>query len=93
MKYKIVLKTDYWHAARHSLFKGNTTVTTKTGLSLKEAQSALLEMLNMDYETNYTNWGLARIHKFNYTTTYKDGTRSYTWDYYTASIEKEENNE
>lgn len=93
MKYKIVLKTDFWHAARHAQFNGHTSVVAVDNLTLKEAQDTLLVMFNTDYERCYCNWGLARCNHSFYTSTFSDGTRSYNYDYYTVSIEKEDNDE
>lgn len=93
MLYRIVLKTDAWHAARHALFNGHTSVVAVDNLTLKEAQDTLLVLFNTDYEKSYSNWGLARCNHPFYTTSFADGTRSYTWDYYTASIEMEEDDE
>lgn len=93
MKYRIILKTDAWHAARHAQFNGQTSIVVLDDLPLKMAQDILLAMFNRDYENSYSNWGLARCNHPFYTTSFADGTRSYNYDYYTALIEKEEEDE
>lgn len=74
MKYKLTLQ----HVDSRSLPNGETTFTLIDGLSLKTAHEILLVLFNTDYETSYKNWGLARIHHPNNTSSYNDGTRSYS---------------
>lgn len=87
--YKIVARTNSYIAQRDINFKGKTEVTIESGLTLKEAHTKLLDMFNEDYETYFKNWGLARINKPYETATYKDGTRSYSYDSRTYDIEDE----
>ena len=47
---KITGKTNGWIASRDYRFDGKTEITIATGLSLKEAQTKLLEMFNELYE-------------------------------------------
>ena len=90
--YKITGRTNGWLAQRDIRFNGKTTITICEGLTLKDAQKKLLEFFNEDYETYYTNWGLARCNEPFNTCTYKDGTRSYEYDsrYYSIELEEEE---
>lgn len=87
--YKIIGKTNGYIAQRDIDFRGKTVITIESNLTLKEAQKKLLDFFNMDYETNFSNWGLARINYPCYTTTFKDGTRSYEYDSRYYSIEPE----
>lgn len=51
--YRIICKTDLYHAQCYPAFNKNTGIKIcKTGLSLKEAQRALLGILNMTLEMN-----------------------------------------
>ena len=47
---KITGKTNGWIASRDYRFNGKTEITIAAGLSLKEAQTKLLEMFNDFYE-------------------------------------------
>lgn len=47
---KITGKTNGWIASRDYRFDGKTEITIAAGLSLKEAQTKLLEMFNDFYE-------------------------------------------
>ena len=93
MTYKIVAKTNGYIANRDIKFKGKTEIVIKKGLSLREAQQELLHMFNKDYDTQFTNWGLVRRYKPNYSYSFTDGTREYTWDSRTFKIVKEKETE
>lgn len=85
--YSIIGRTNGYIASRDANFNGKTEVVIEEGLSLKEAQRILLDMFNTDYDTYCANWGIARIKYPSYTSSYKDGTRSYEYDsryYYIA---------
>lgn len=88
--FKIVGRTNSYIAQRDINFRGKTEITIECGLTLKESQAKLLDMFNEDYETYFKNWGLARINKPYETSTYKDGTRSYSYDSRTYDIEIED---
>lgn len=94
--YKITASTNGYIASRDIMFNGNTEVTLESGLTLKEAQSMLLDMFNdkYDWDLGYSsNWGIAVIKSAKRhegaNKTYKDGTRSFEWDSRTFSIEEE----
>lgn len=74
--------------------------TISTGLTLKEAQTELLDLYNRKYdgERPYAmNWGLAVIQSrpyiFGARPTWEDGTRTFDWDSRAYSIEPEEDEE
>lgn len=92
--YRIICKTDLYHAQCYPAFNKNTGIKIcKTGLLLKEAQRALLGILNMTLEMNgyptLERWGKKTqceiIDMFNYS----DGTRAFTYDVFAHSIEEE----
>lgn len=87
--YKITGETNSWIAQRDGKFRGRTSITIEEGLSLKEAQRILLNMLNNDYDTCWVNWGLACIHNDN-AGSHDDGTRYYEYDSRYYRIEEEE---
>lgn len=90
--YKITGNTNGWIANRDIHFNGKTQITIKSGLSLKEAQTALLGFFNEDYETYFWNWGLVRCNHPGHSSSFQDGTRSYEYDsrYYRIEEEIEE---
>ena len=92
--YKIVATTNGWIAARDPILKGKTNIVIYSGLEMKTARKILLAMFNMHYDTNYDNWGLCvNATKNNVdgaVRTFKDGTRSYTYDSRRYYIEEEE---
>ena len=92
--YKIIATTDGWIASRDIKFKGKTKIVIDEHLTLEEARKELLEMYCLDYDVNYTNWGLCvnsrRNKVFGADKTYCDGTRSYTYDSRRYYIEEEE---
>ena len=87
--YKIIGKTNGWIAQRDSLFKGKERIIIESGLSLKEAQKKILDFLNEDYETCFSNWGLARMNN-PYTYSNPDGTRGYEYDSRYFEIEEDD---
>lgn len=94
-KFKIIGKTNSYIANRDARFNGKTEVVIESDLTLKEAQTILLEMFNEMYqeERGYCkNWGIAVIrskkHSFGATATFKDGTRSFDYDSRLYSIEE-----
>lgn len=87
--YKITGTTNSWIAQRDGKFNGKTEITVESGLTLKEAQRALLYMLNNEYETSWANWGLACIHNDN-VGSHGDGTRYFEYDSRYYRIEEEE---
>jgi len=97
--YAIVGYTDPYHGSRTSGYKrynnSNYAKTFQSGLSLKEAQGALLAMFREDAGRYVANWGVAtRIQSvpgLEAYPTHKDGTRAYTEDVYTYRIEEENN--
>ena len=90
--YKITGLTNSWIAQRDGQFRGRTSITIEEGLSLKEAQRTLLQMLNDCYDSNWINWGLACIHNDN-AGSRLDGTRYFEYDSRYFSIEEEEEEE
>lgn len=87
--YKIIGKTNSWIAQRDSLFKGKTSITLESGLTLREAQKKLLEFFNEDYEKSYKNWGLAVANSY-VAYSSNDGTRGYEYDSRHYSIEEDD---
>ena len=89
--YKITANTNGYLASRDVMFNGRTTVILEDGLTLKDAQAALLNLFNEYYEACLPNWGMARCHYRNYTTSHADGTRSFEWDsrYFRIELEGE----
>lgn len=88
--YKLIGRTNSYIASRNIEFNGKTEIVIERFLTLKEAQSKLLEFFNGDYETNFSNWGLARCNHPFVTSSYSDGTRSYEYDsrYYSIEIDE-----
>lgn len=81
--YKIIEKTA-----------GQRTVKIiETNLELKDAQKELLELFNRRHDLNAKKWGLAVIltkdRHDGATPTFRDGTRSFSYDNKTYSIEEE----
>ena len=81
--YCIVIKKD-GDRFRRVVFKG---------LSIEEARKELLDMFNRDFDTNYTNWGLAVNATKKMTDhaceTFSDGTRWYCYDTKKVYIEED----
>lgn len=94
--FKITAKTNGYIANRDIMFNGNCYVTLEKSLTLPEAKKHLLEMYNekfMDERPYAENWGIAVIQSQNHVhgayRTFRDGTRSFSWDSRTFSIEEE----
>lgn len=90
MKYKIIARTNPWIASRDIHFNGRTSYVMLQDLTLREAHAMLLSYFNSDYETYFSNWGLARCNYPCDTCSHADGTRSYYYDSRYYSIEKQE---
>lgn len=90
LRYAIVCKTDPYHAARLRGFSREGTHIEETGLTLKEAYKSLLEWFNHYSEHYAPNWGAAVLISRNKSEganpTFRDGTRSFTYDIYTYEI-------
>lgn len=92
--YAIIGRTNGWIASRDAKFNGKTEIIIEKGLSLKEANNELLNMFNNDYETSFTNWGIAqRLKRCPTIGKWSDGTRYYEYDSRTYEIIKEETEE
>ena len=96
-RYNIVAKTNGYLANRLAEFNGKCRVVKSSGLKLKEAQKKLLNIYNELYEDERPyahNWGLAVIQSqrqvYGASPTYRDGTRSFSYDGRCYSIEEEE---
>lgn len=87
--YKIIGRTNGWIAQRDSLFNGKTHITIESGMTLKEAQSKLIDFFNEYFESYEHNWGLIRCHYPNVTWSCSDGTRGYEYDSRIFEIEEE----
>lgn len=93
--YKIIGETNDYIANRDIHFNGKTKITLEAGLTLKEAQKALLRMYCEEIGEYVPNWGIATQlsgERTNYTTAYptrQDGTRTYEYDSRYFSIEEE----
>ena len=89
MTYRIISKTDHYHAQRY----GRKCVEIEAeGMTLREAQKELLRMFNYDFDTYYANWGHAVLtsrRKFDGAYSHSDGTRGYTNDIWKYEIEEE----
>ncbi len=98
MRYKIIIKTDPYHASRYLGYTLNEKRThgvkvLESGLTLKEAQDKLLKLFCNDAEQYFPNWGVAcawkrggDLHAY---PTHEDGTRTYDDDVFTVSIVEE----
>ena len=89
--YSIICKTDPYHASRMSGFNRVGVKVMDSGLTLKEAQKKLLKYFSEDAGSYFDNWGLAVLYRgkqdLEACKTYRDGTRAYSYDIYTYSIE------
>lgn len=94
MKYKIIATTNPYIAQRDAMFNGKTEVTLEQGLTLKEAYKELLALFNRKHDLCAPNWGIAvRLTKDSCDSarpTFQDGTRCFSWDSRTFTIEFEE---
>lgn len=93
--YRIICKTDLYHAQCYPAFNKNTGIKVhETGLSLKEAQKALLGLLNILLEgkgyCTVKRWGSTPDEDISLGS-YSDGTRSFAYDILTYLIEEEDN--
>ena len=86
--YRIVGRTNGWIANRDANFRGKCEVTFKESLTLREAQKELLRMYNYDYDTCWSNWGLAVIHSNGNAWSGDDGIRRYEYDSRVYSIQE-----
>lgn len=93
--YRVICKTDLYNANRYAGFNKQTGIKVcETGLTLKVAQERLLTFLNMvladegysSSERWRKNTSVGDIELFSYS----DGTRAFTIDIFTYSVEKEE---
>lgn len=98
--YKIIGQTNGYIANKDAEFKGHTEIVLESSLSLKQAQSKLLDMYNEKYGCERSianNWGLAVIqskpYAFGAVKTFDDGTRSFDYDSRSYRIEIEDNEE
>lgn len=66
----------------------------ESGLTLQEAHAELLDLFNREFDTMYSNWGLAvnaTRHKCDGACrTFSDGTRTFSYDVYRYWIEEGE---
>lgn len=90
--YSIIGKTNSWIAQRDPLFHGETEITLKKGLTLREARQYLLDFFCNEYDCHFPNWGSAMNSNLgrDYACRYPDGTYSYQYDSRTYSIQEEE---
>lgn len=86
--YRIIGRTNGWIANRDVNFRGKTTIVIKENLTLREAQKELLSMYNYDYDTCWSNWGLAVIHSNGNAWSGPDGIRRYEYDSRVYAIEE-----
>lgn len=93
--YRVICKTDLYHVCRYPAFNKHTGIKVcETGLTLKEAQSSLLEILNMLLELD----GYQQIKRWRkkspdyrmYLHSFSDGTRAFSHDVFIYSIERED---
>lgn len=95
--YRVVCKTDLYHANCYSAFNKHTGIKVcETGLTLKEAQKKLLEILNIKLEDKgfciVKRWGKSPDEEIDLFS-YSDGTRAFSYDVFSYSIEEETDNE
>lgn len=95
--YAIVARTNKYIASGDPEFNGKTEVILESGLSLRDAREEILRMYNRKYaSTRYVGgtWGMAvmisNVFGEGASKTYPDGTRSFTYDSRTYSIEIEQ---
>ena len=93
--YRSICKTDLYHAQCYPAFNKNTGIKVhETGLSLKEAQKALLGLLNILLEgkgyCTVKRWGSTPDEDISLGS-YSDGTRSFAYDILNYLIEEEDN--
>lgn len=93
MTYKIIATTNPYIEQRDAMFKGKTEVIIEQGMTLKEAYKELLDLFNRKHDLYAPNWGIAvRLTKDlcdGARPTFQDGTRCFSWDSRTFSIEQE----
>ena len=94
--YRIICKTDGYHAARNAKFNGKCWYNVLASLSLRDAQIRLLDMYNemyMDERPYCYNWGQAVNQSKPYIRgayyEFLDGLRMFDYDVYTIVIEEE----
>lgn len=89
MTYRIISKTDLYHARRY----GRKCIEVEAeGLTLREAQKELLHMFNYDFDTYFSNWGHAILFtrlKCDSAYSLSDGIRGYHNDIWKYEIEEE----
>lgn len=95
-RYSIVAETNGYLANRLAEFNGKCKVIKESGLTLVDAKKELLRMYNDMYDgerPHACNWGMAVIHSaanvYGASPTYRDGTRSFSYDGRRYSIEEE----
>lgn len=88
--YRIIGRTNSYIAQRDSIFRGKTTIVIEDNLTLKEAQSKLIEFFCEDYDCYEYNWGMIRCHYPHDTWSRSDGTRGYEYDLRLFEIEEYE---
>lgn len=93
--YSIIAKTDSYIAGRDPLFKGKTSITIGSSLSLEDAKAKLLDMYNgmYDGERPYAEtWEQAVDDSSSYVfgaNSFSDGTCSFEYDNRTFTIVEE----
>lgn len=94
-RYRIVGRTDGYHARTSPELGNRCEAVLEDGLSLGDARRILLDMYNRKYEDERPyapNWGMAvlngRRRVCGATATFSDGTRMFSYDVYSYSIEE-----
>lgn len=95
--YRVICMTDLYHASVNSGFNKHTGIKVhETGLSLKEAQKSLLNLLNILLEDKgyctVKRWGSTPDEDIRLGS-YSDGTRSFAYDIFNYLIEEESDND
>lgn len=96
-KYRVIRKTDLYHARRYVGFNKNTGIQVcESGLTLNEARKALLGFLNNKLENDgyctVKRWGTTPDKKLE-VYSFSDGTRCFSYDVFSYIIEEETDND
>lgn len=90
MIYKIIEKTDDYHAGRSAVHRGKREVLIANDFTLDEARKELLNMFNCVYDEFFSTWEDVLSSDYgNMVFVFLDGTMSFEYDVFVYSIEKE----
>lgn len=91
--YRIICRTDGYHAARYAGFSRDGRKTEAERLTLEQARRWMLDKANELSDRYFANWGLACMNGRDGLEcgTHKDGTRWIACDVFTWEMEIETN--